>query len=674
GAPVEPVERVDDAAAHRRSQTFPADGGFINERAVPARGETVEPAEAVALNFENADVREVVRVVLGEGLSENYVIDPRVTGQITLRTSEPLDRAGLLTLLETVLQVNGAALIRADGLYRIVPVAGAFQSAGAVSLGSRPIDAGFQARVVPLRFVAADQMARIVQPFLTNASAIQVDRDRNLLILAGNSIALAQVDELVALFDVEMFRGMSTGIFPVQYVDVVTAANEIGSILASVEGAPVNDMVRLVPMERLNALLVVTPQRRYLDVVKGWLERLDVPGDGAGRHLYVYRVQNVRATDLAGLLQQLFASSPRSETAAVPMLAPGATPRIIRTSPEQTDAELDSAVEAVGVIGDAPPRAAGEPSSVGTTVTGDAAPTGDVSIVADSNSNSLAILASPADYGKVESAIRQLDVMPRQVLLETTIVEVSLSGELSYGLQWFFDDTLSDRRTGSGTVGLPLSFPGTFSYSIVNAANELRAIFRVLATEGRIQVISSPSVVVLDNQTANIRVGNQQPVSTAILTEGGVVSTSVQFKDTGVTLDVTPRVNAGGLVTLDITQELTDVGQIDDATGQRAFLQRSIGSSVALHSGQSIVLGGLIRDNEIRSRSGVPFLHRAPIIGWLFGQKIDTQDRTELLIFINATVIENPDQTQRIVDELKSKMPEVFAVPLGGRPSTGTVR
>jgi general secretion pathway protein D len=664
-APAEPADRAAGAAAQPQPQpqVFPGTGSFINEAAVAADS-PAPPIESVALNFENADIREVVRVILGETLNESYVIDPQAMGQITLRTSQPMDRAGLLLLLETVLQANGLVLIRADGLYRIALAAGAMQRSGGVSIGGRPIRAGYQARVVQLRFIAAEEMAKILQPLLSAQNAIRVDEERNLLILAGSSIELAQAEQLIGMFDVDRFRGMSTALFPLRYVDAGTIAGELRNILAGEGAQGVNAVLRLMPVERLNALLVVTPQRGYLELVETWLGRLDTPGGVSGRQLYVYRVENVRATELAGILQQLFSKDGKSDAPRPPELAPGAAPRIIRTSPDQSDADIERAIDAVGVIEQ--PGSSGEASGSAraSIAEQDAAPAGDVSIIADPSSNALVILAAATDYAKIESAIRRLDVMPLQVLLETTIVEVSLSGELSYGMQWFFDDNFSDRRRGAGTVGLPLSFPGSFSYSIVNAADELRAMFRVLATEDRIQVVSSPSVVVLDNQTANIRVGNQQPVSTAIVAEGGIVSTSVQFKDTGVTLDVTPRVNAGGLVTLDISQELTDVGQIDDATGQRAFLQRSVRSSVALQSGESIVLGGLIRNNEIDSSSGVPFLHKVPLIGALFGQKINTQDRTELLVFIHATVIENSAQAQGVLDEFRRKMPEVFAVPM----------
>jgi general secretion pathway protein D len=427
-------------------------------------------------------------------------------------------------------------------------------------------------------------------------------------------------------------------------------------------------------VDRLNALMVVTPQASYLETLQTWIERLDVPTEGGGRRLYVYRVQNVRAADLAGILRDVFSLGQAQAVGRSPGLAPGATPRIIQTRPDETPEEMAAAVRAVGVIqgADQFDQPVGDAASTTAANNGDAGTVGNVSIIADDTSNTLVVLASPGDYSRIESAIRQLDVMPLQVLLETTIVEVSLTGELSYGMQWFFDHNTDDSRSGIGSVGLPLSFPGTFSYSIVNSADEVRAILRILATEDRLRVVSAPSVLVLDNQTANIRVGNQQPVSTAIVAEGGIVSTSVQFKNTGITLDVTPRVNASGLVTLEVSQELTDVGQIDDATGQRAFLQRSIGSNVAVNNGQTIVLGGLIRENDVSSRSGVPFLHKIPVLGGLFGQRVNTNDRTELLVLLTATVIQNVTEAQGLIEEFRRKMPSLFPMPSGFSPASLT--
>lgn len=678
GEEVTPREFPAEASQPRGVQIYPGTGAFINPRAIsPQLPHKGEPAEAT-LNFEQADIREVVRLILGETLKENYFIDPNVQGSISLRTAEPLDRSALLSILEVILQVNDAALVEQGGFYRVVPLADALRGS-TPGLGTATGPPGYQASVITLRYIAAQEMAQIIEPFFPAEGVIRVDSRRNLLVVAGNAFELAQIGELVELFDVNWLQGMSVGLLPIRYANVNTIADEIKALLVEQdEDLALSNLIRFVPIEHLNALMVITPQSHYLEYVRTWIARLDIPGEGTGRRLYVYRVQNSRAEDLAALLRELFqVQGPEViEELGLAELAPGAVPRVVQTSPGETRSDIEQAVEAVGVFERRPAVEQGPAplSGVVPPELEDVGAVSEVGIIADRSTNSLVILATPDDYAKIEGAIRQLDIMPLQVLLEATIVEVLLSGELSYGVQWFFTHSLPDDHSGLGTVGLPLSFPGSFSYSIVNSADEIRALLNLLATEDKVKVISAPSVLVLDNETANIRVGNQQPVSTSVITESGVVATSVQFKDTGVTLNVTPRVNASGLVTLDVSQQLTDVGAIDDATGQRAFLERSIESSVALHSGESVVLGGLIQENSTKSRSGVPFLYKLPIIGALFGQRINTVDRVELLVLLNVSVVKDRNDMGELLGEFRRKMGNLFPLPPELRLDRGMLR
>jgi general secretion pathway protein D len=602
-----------------------------------------------------------------------------------------MSKEGMLSVLEAVLGVNGAALVYKDGLYRVVPTAQALRNGAAGADIAQPSGApGYRVRVIPLQYIAAEEMSKILEPFVDQEQAVRVDSSRNLLVVAGSAMELEQISGIVELFDVNWLQGMSVGLLPVRHTPVEAIATELNTVLGIEEDGPARGVLRILPMQRLNAVMVITPQLKYLEDVRAWIARLDVPGDGEGRQLYVYKVQNGRAADLAGLLQELFnieTSGPGEEEAGPPELAPWATPKLVQLRPgDASSAGADS--PATNVIRPSPeappppaapaaaprrpggiqvgPAAPGEPAREGETAL--VAELGRVSIVADPSRNSLLILAIPSDYAKLEAALQQLDVSPMQVLLEATIVDVNLSGELAHGVQWFFDhripqtELLDDRLDfrGFGTVGLPLGFPGTFSYSIVNAASEVRALLNILATEDKVRVVASPSVLVLDNETATIRVGDQVPISTTVVTEGGVVSNSVQFKDTGVTLDVTPQVNDSGLVTLDISQELTDTGAIDDASGQRAFLERSVRSRVAVYSNESVVIGGLIRENNSLSESGVPFLHKLPVLGFFFGQKLNTADRTELLVVLRATVVRDAHDLRKLAGEFRRRMRGIY--------------
>ncbi|MDX1606118.1 MAG: hypothetical protein R3202_07985, partial [Candidatus Competibacterales bacterium] len=305
---------------------------------------------------------------------------------------------------------------------------------------------------------------------------------------------------------------------------------------------------------------------------------------------------------------------------------------------------------------------------------GDSGPGGlvgeDTRIIADTTNNSLLIWSGTAQYDKIINALRRIDIPRRQVLIEATIAEVTLTDELRYGLSWFFkNNNIGNQYQGTGSLNLGIgtelgnAVGQNFSYAISDSTDIVRALLNVLAQDSRVRVLSSPRIMVLDNQDARIQVGDQQPVRTATtVTEGGNTTESIQFKDTGVTLQVTPSINASGQVTLQLVQDVTDVGNIDEATGQRAFLTRQIDSRIAVQSGQTIVLGGLIRERESNGSSGLPGLHEVPIVGGLFGTKSNEFRRTELVILITPQVIANSDQALEVAAEIRERMQGI--VPL----------
>ncbi len=608
------------------------------------------PAEGtVTLNFEGADLREVIKFVLGDMLGENYLIDPRVQGQVTLQTSHPLAVAALVPTLETVLRMNGAALVREQGMYRIVPLAEALRSAPGPGLSQRAM-LGYEVRIFPLRFVAAQEMQTILQPFIPEGGLVRTDPLRNLLIIGGTSAELDKLQETVEIFDVDFLQGMSVGLFRLDNVEVGTLTGELERLFGESSGGPLAGLFRLIPIDRLNAILVVTPQPAYLEKAKVWIERLDRVQNPDSPRLFVYRMQHVRAEDVAGVLSDVFGGGSKkttntSATAGAPSLAPGLEPVEI----------------GVGEGGQSPQSAA---TPAGTVATGGSSgAVGEVKIIADATNNALLVLATQRDYDTIEAAIQQLDISPLQVLVDATIVEVSLSGELSYGLQWFFKNGL-DNKEGRGIFAnaatLATTFPG-FNYSVVDSANEVRVVLNALAEDSKVNVISSPSIMVLDNQSATIKVGDQVPIRTSesvnLSSDDPVTTTNIQYRDTGVSLTVTPRVNAGGMVIMDIDQEVNDVSStttsgIDSPTIQ----QRRIESSVAVQSGESIVLGGLIREIRSGDESGIPVLHRVPVIGPLFGSTSRSARRTELIVLITPRVASNQLQARQITEEFRSKL------------------
>jgi len=612
---------------------------------------SAEPAN-VSLNFESADIRDIAKTVLAEILQESYIVDPRVQGSITFRTTRPLPRSALLPTLETVLRMNGIVLVKESGIFKILP-ANAVRGSLSPKMGG--VFAGFSVQVVPLKFLGAKEMAKILEPFAPDASAIKVDEVRNLLILAGTQNEIGHMLDTVDLFDVDWLSGMSVGLFTLKSADVKTVDAELNKIIGDKNLNPLAGMVRFIPIERLNGFIIITPQPHYLEEAKLWLERLDrAGGTGGGVRLFVYYVQNGKADHLAQLLNQTFGGgrAPTTQPLTAPSLAPGLAPTTIGSSSTTGGA----AIQRPAGVAAAP--ATGTNLMVTDESGGSAS---EVRVVADMQNNALLILANSAGYEKIEAALKKLDTAPRQVLIEVTIAEVTLTGDLQFGVEWLFRN--GPRRSGQldlGAPGLSQLVPG-FSYAITSSTgNTINAVLNMLASNNKLNVLSSPHIMVADNQTAKIQVGDSVPISgPQSVGAAGVVVSSVQYLDTGVILSVTPHINAGGLVNLDINQEVSlATNTTTSGLNSPTISKRSAKTVVTVQSGESMVLGGLISENSSAGNSGLPFLSSIPILGALFGTQSHSNTKTELVVLITPRVANNVGQAKTVSDEFRKKLKE----------------
>ena len=601
--------------------------------------------DAVMVNFEQAPLAEVVHSILGETLGLDYVIEHPIKGEITLRTRSPIPRDQLLPILESLLRNNNVLMIRGpedrffiSGAANARTTAPSFESSAA---------GGFSNVIIPLQYISAAEMAEILKPVAPSDAFVRVDGRRNLLILAGTQLQLEGWLDIVTTFDIDQLAGVSVGIFPLTNSTAGEIFLELEQILAETSGdapgAGLITMVRVMPVERLNSIMVVSPRANYIRTVGEWIDALDsIEDEGSEPTLHVYPVRNGNAAQLATLLSTIYADSGTGRVGGAPTRQ-GVAPGMTQSSTS-------------GLSSDMPQRNGNSTAGQGASFNlGDG-----IRIVSDDYNNSLLVLATPYEYQKIERTLRKLDVVATQVLIEASIVEVTLTDGLEYGLEWAFDNNLGGGDTGRGVLdlggGLGSNVPG-FSYTVADSAGAVKAVVNALAEKSLINVISTPSVMVLDNHTAAIHVGDQQPVRNAsTITTGGNVQNSIQYKDTGVKLQVTPSVNDGGLVTLDIDQSITDVGPVDAATGQRSFLERNVSSRIAIRSGESVVLGGLIRDNETQGRSGVPLLMDIPILGSLFSTNNSVASRTELLIFISPRVVEGLQDLRDLNAEMRDRM------------------
>lgn len=589
-----------------------------------------EAEDGVTLNFEASSLREFLKVVFEEILHENYMIDAKVKGLVTLNTSRPVKKEALLGILESVLHLNGAAVIRDQGLYKIVPLQGAQGGMGVTAVGQDldPGSPGYGVQIVPLAYVAAKEVEKIVKPLIPRGVSMQIDEHRNLLILSGPRYALGNLLQTIKIFDVDWLAGMSFGLFPLRYADAESLVDELRLVISADAQSPLSGPVQLMPIERLNSVLVMATRPEMLGGVRKLITQFDQGSDaGSGRQLFVYNLINGKAENIVNLLQQLFGQNGGNSNVA---------------SPSGSMLADDNGFEQ-----------ADQP----------------VTIIADRDNNAILVMASLGRYRAVEQIIEKLDVAARQVLIEATIAEVTLANNLNYGVRWFYDELRSNGRIAA-SLGAPL--PGGaggdgLTVALFNTRDQVRLFFDLLESESTVNFLSTPQLLVTDNHTATIRVGDQIPVtvrSVQSTTDANApLVTEVQYRDTGTRLSISPRINSGGQVTMDISQEISLPGTQPavGGGGNVVIAQRTIETTVVVQSGQTVVLGGLIRETKNDTRSGVSGLMRIPLIGGLFKTTGKDFSRTELIVTVRPVVVENPLAAAKVTADLATRMQEASA-------------
>lgn len=671
--------------------------------------------------FEDAPIVDVIHVFMREVLKVDYVLHQPLVGSVTLATRGAVSPDDALALLEGALQANGLAMARdTRGVYHV----GKPENLKAIAsnirqAGKDPLPPGYGAVIIPLQYIGASEMATILRPMAPSDAVVRVDNTRNLLVMVGTRNQAEGWLDVVRTFDVDLLKGMSVGLFPLKYATIkevdaalrlvsgggqggapasgggaarsagagsavqgaaaagaATAGAQAAPMLA--EGNPLFGALRILPVERLNSILVVTPRAAYLEEARRWIEKLDQPSDNGGEpQLHIYRVQNGNARHLSGVLGGLFGTAQAGSGTGATGVAPGLGSVVGASQGINTvglsgstgfgsgSSGFGSGLGRSGLSNTFPQQ--NRLNQTGPTQAPVSAQLGNIRVMADDLNNSLLIWSTRAEFEKIEATLKRLDLPPTQVLIEASIVEVTLNDELSYGLQWAFSGGTGGGYQGFGQLGaggakLPTgSLTDTaakgFSYSLVNSAGQIRVALSALATKTTVKMISNPSLMVLDNHLAMMVVGNQIPVLSSI-TDSNITTTTtstVQYRDTGVNLAVTPSANAGNLVTMQIDQTVTDAAEGADPN-RPTFLQRQISSKVAVRSGESIVLGGLIKDSRTAGKGGVPLLQDLPLVGNLFGTNTNNGVRTELLVIITPKVVRTDPEIREVSEELRDRL------------------
>jgi general secretion pathway protein D len=678
--------------------------------------------EGYELNFENTPIAMVAKAVLGDILGVGYSVDPRVQGSISLSSGKPVPKSELVFVLESVLRMSNVVLIRDSVGYRIIPLGDAVGGGNADTVAGHA-EAGYGVSVVPLQYVSAAALVKLLDSFATRPGTVRADPGRNILLIQGNGPERRSAIDTALSFDADWMRGQSVGIFPVQYSNPEPIIAELEKILDAGEGGMSQGNVKFQVMARMNGILVITKKPDLLRAAETWIKRLDTT-DTNRTGVHVYRVNYGEAKQVAKVLNDIFGVGGSSSSFDTPgSTAPrSATDRLSAGGSSQSGTGGNSGASTglgggssssglggsgqtsggsrsgsssgfQSTIGTAngnnanalEGRGAGTASLGGGAGGGNNAPLLEgVRITSDASSNSLLIYASNENYQLILRTLAQLDRPQLQVAIDATVAEVTLNDTLSYGVQFYLQNSrlglLNTTSTAAPTAGvsatgvasaagafLSQTFPG-FNF-LVGSQNQPNVIINALHSVTDVKVLSNPSLVVTDNQVATLMVGDDVPISTGtanVLTTQNTIVNTIDYRSTGIILRVIPRVSANGNVRLEIEQEISQVSNSGSVTSTTQNLtptisQRKVKSSISVATGQTVLLAGLIQEQKEVDHSGIPLLDQLPTLGNVVGNTGHNITRTELIIFIRPQIIRDSVDAHYIAEELRSKLKGTLA-------------
>jgi len=636
GRPVSPVPGVPAPPARRPVPGVPS---------VPGAPAYPTPGAGFLVKFNNADIYEVIHT-LGRMAGINYLIDPRVRGVVNVHTQGTVRKEGALDLLLSILRINGATAVREGDLYHIVPMAEAkmeplLLAAQGKAVGkespNRPV-----MRAFPLQYISAAEMAKVLKPFLSGGGDVTEVPRANMVLVTDTAGNMEKHERLVELFDADAFRSAGVKLFPLKFLDPEEMGKNLETIFGALDFATKGGKpsgINFVPLPRMNSLLVVSASPRTLEDVERWIGELDREPTGTSRAVHLYRVRHGKARDVMEILDRLY---------------PGKTVTPVGKTTEFKPKVAEPAGKQPLAAPAPAPRAEPKPAvqQEGTTF----------DIILDEPLNALIIRGSASEYAAILDTLRTIDVYPRQVLLEVLIAEVQLDDTLRLGIDWTYVKQAGEFGHDVSLVTSAAGITSGLKY-VVEKTNRLTAAFRSLANDGKVSVLSSPSVISTNGKKAKIDVSDQVPIVTGKVTNPGLeqfITETVEYRDVGILLSFTPYINDEGIVTLEISQEVSEVKTTSvGASANPSFFKRSVDTTLIATQDRSIVLGGLVKERRERTRDGIPFLYKIPVFGWIFGARSNVVSRTELLIFITPRVIASIDEGTRLSREFEDRVAEL---------------
>lgn len=621
------------------------------------------------VNVDQASLPESAKLILGETLGYNYTIDPRVQGSVTLVSNRSLTGRELISAYEAALRLAGAALIQSDGNYKIVALQEVLDGEmGTPDLG-KGVSPGYGVNAIPLRYVGPASVMELLDGFIARSGSVRASKIGNMILIRGPSAERRQLVDVVLSFDVDWMRNQTSGMARLENARAEEVASRIEQVFAQDGAVSGPNALKVIPVPNINSVIVIARTRAKVNTALNWIRRLDQESVDSPNY-YVYAVQNGNAVELARILNATFGSGGGG--------ADGGT--TAEVAPDSQSMDVSIANDTEGQESTQPdPAGSAEPfgktdlqtgSTDGTATTSTSSSdsgtnsgggnSSTIRITANPSNNTIVISATPKDYRKILATLRQMDSPATQVLINTMIAEVSLNNQLRYGVQAYVESNnvafalAGSKPAADGPIISP-QFPGM--NFLWGGISNPKLVIDALSGITNVRVVSSPSILVLENETATIKVGDQIPVqSETAVTNGGNFVNSIQYRDTGVILKVKPRVSANGVVTIELGQELSALQKELGIDGNPRFTQRSVTSKVSVNDQQTVLLGGLISGIEDRTRETVPGADKVPILGKLVGTTDNNAQRTEIIVFITPKIIRNGEEAARESQDLRDKM------------------
>ena len=697
-APLPPAGAVSAPPQSARSASQPSGSGRVTY--APALPTT--PSGGVTLRFDNAEIYDVIQVILGDILRVDYVIDPSVQGRITIKSTEAVSPADIFNVLESALAMSNISIVRQGKTYRVTRDANAVRD---VITGDPAGPGSPLLQVIPVRFVQASQLVNTLRNFIGPQAAITNDPTNKYLIVADRAANVAKIIDMVKVLDVDYLDKVRVRLVQAERADAADLAKEAEALfrtsgLFNIAGTD-NTKVYFLPVVRMNAVLVAAANDPLANAAEQWIRMLDVePKNSVGSMVHVYAVANTNVAHLAGVLRQLFGGGAGAAQPTTTSTTPALGQQGIGSG---TSAFGQSATGATGLAGAATGAATSTANTANRTITSGNVPTGTVSaggaglagtvqIIADEQTNSLIVRASHSDYQQIRKVIERLDRLPSQVLIQVMVAEVQLNDTLQYGVEWWLNSMLSKNGRGysagfgldgaikppsvssTSTLGQVAGAASGFSYAVLNSASQVVGLLNLLGNDTSYQILSAPHVLTADGKIARIEVGNDQPIITQTVSAptssltGTTFSTSnsVTYRPTGILLEVKPSISSSGMVAMTVSQEVSEVNSTPVQVGGSSypsFTKRKVTTDVQVEDGKTVLIGGLIKDKGNDTVVGVPGLKDVPLVGALFGTTSRQYEKSELLITITPRIVRNRDDADQLTTEFRNAMYQLNANP-----------